>query len=82
MVFDSPNNAEMDQEKKHALIQYIIDSSNNFKQIIISAIGFNVNEYNINSKINIKILDNKKYCLLNKEVYKKNYRVLECMNEA
>ena len=82
MVFDSPNNAEMDQEKKHALIQYIIDSSNNFKQIIISAIGFNVNEYNINSKINIKILDNNKYRLLNKDVYQKNYRVLERMNEA
>lgn len=82
MVFDSPNNAEMDQEKKHALIQYIIDSSNNFKQLIISAIGFNMSEYRIKSKINIKILTNEKYKLLNQQAYQENYEILKRMNEA
>lgn len=82
MVFDSPNNAETDQEKKHALVQYILDSSNQFDQIIISAIGFKEEDYNIETKINLEILSNEKYSLLNKETYKENYEILKRMNDA
>lgn len=82
MVFDSPNNAETDQEKKHSLIQYILDSSNHFNQTIISAIGFKEEDYTINSKINVKILSNEKYSLLNEKMYEENYELLKRMNDA
>lgn len=82
MVFDSPNNAETDQLKKHALVQYILDSSNKFNQTIISAIGFKEEDYTINTKINIEILNNEKYSLLNKKTYDENFEILMRMNDA
>ncbi|MFM1582351.1 cytoplasmic protein [Helcococcus ovis] len=82
MVFDSPNNAETDQEKKHSLVQYIMDSSSKFNQLIVSAIGFSESSYKLKNKVNIKTLDNKKYGLLNEEVYKENYGILLKMNNA
>lgn len=82
MVFDSPNNAETDQEKKHALVEYILESSNQFNQLIISAIGFSEKDYVINSKINIKVLNNEKYSLLNSEMYSQNYEILQRMSDA
>ena len=82
MVFDSPNNAETDQKKKHALVQYILDSSSKFNQLIISSIGFSKDSYKIDSDINIKFLQNNKYSLLNYEMYKQNYEILKYMNDA
>lgn len=82
MIFDSPNNAETDQEKKHALVQYILDSSNQFNQTIISAIGFKKEDYAIEPEIKIELLTNKKYSLLNKKVFKENYEILMRMNDA
>lgn len=82
MVFDSPNNAETDQEKKQALVEYIMESSDKFSQLIVSAIGFSEKDYSINSNINIKVLENEKYSLLNSEMYVHNYELLQCMNDA
>lgn len=82
MVFDSPNNAETDQKKKHALLQYILDSAGQFNQIIISAIGFKEQDYTIGSDINIQLLTNKKYSLLNKEAFEEYYEILRYMNDA
>jgi len=82
MVFDSPNNAETDQEKKHALVQYILDSSNQFNQTIISAIGFKKEDYDIESEIKIELLTNEKYSLLNKKAFEENYEILMRMNDA
>lgn len=82
MVFDSPNNAETDQEKKQALVKYIMESSDQFSQLIVSAIGFSKKDYSINSNINIKVLENEKYSLLNSEMYVQNYELLKCMNDA
>lgn len=82
MVFDSPNNAETDQKKKHALIQYILDSSNLFNQTIISAIGFKKEDYTIETEIKIELLINEKYSLLNKKAFEENYEVLMRMNDA
>ena len=82
MVFDSPNNAETDQEKKRALVEYIMESSDKFSQLIVSAIGFSKKDYSINSNINIKVLENEKYSLLNSEMYVQNYELLQCMNDA
>ncbi len=82
MVFDSPNNVETDQEKKIALIKFILESSNKFNQMIISSIGFSKNEYEIDSEVHINILDNDKYHLLNEPDYIQNYEILKYMNDA
>ena len=82
MVFDSPNNAETDQEKKRALIEYIMESSGQFNQLIVSAIGFSKEDYRINSNININVLENEKYSLLNSEMYNQNFELLKRMNDA
>lgn len=82
MVFDSPNNVETDQEKKIALIKFILESSNKFNQMIISSIGFSKNEYEMDSEVHINILDNDKYHLLNEPDYIQNYEILKYMNDA
>ena len=82
MIFDSPNNVETDQEKKEALIKYILESSNIFTQMIISSIGFSEREYDINYEVHVKNLDNDKYNLLNKRTYTQNYEILNYMNNA
>lgn len=82
MVFDSPNNAETDKVKKQALVEYILNSSEQFSQLIISAIGFLPEEYNIPSEVSVIYLNNEKYRLLNKTVYINNYDLLEYMNDA
>ncbi|MCI6610571.1 MAG: cytoplasmic protein [Ezakiella sp.] len=82
MVFDSPNNVETDQEKKMALIKFILESSNKFNQMIISSIGFSKDEYEIDSEVHINILDNDKYHLLNEPDYIQNYEILKYMNDA
>jgi len=82
MVFDSPNNAEMDQEKKHALVQYIMDSGKQFNQLIVSAIGFSEDTYTLYNEVNINRLENIKYCLLDEGTYKQYYKILSIMNDA
>lgn len=82
MVFDSPNNAETDTEKKQALIQYILESADNYDQLIISAIGFKKEEYEITDKININYLDNDKYSLLNEATFSRFEDLLVEMNKA
>lgn len=82
MVFDSPNNAETDQEKKHALVQYIMDSGKKFNQLIVSAIGFSEDTYTLYNEVYINRLENIKYCLLDGETYKQYYEILSIMNDA
>ena len=52
------------------------------KQLIISAIGFKSEEYNVNKNISINLLDNDKYELLNKKEYKINLELLKLLNDA
>ena len=69
MVFDSPNNAETDEEKRRELLQYLFDSVDGDTQLIISTLGFDENEFSdveISQMIN---LDNEKYQVLNTEDY-------------
>ena len=82
MVFDSPNNAETDAEKKQALIQYILESADNYDQLILSAIGFKKEEYEVIGNININYLDNDKYSLLNEATFSQFEDLLVEMNKA
>ncbi|WP_314982683.1 hypothetical protein, partial [uncultured Veillonella sp.] len=59
-----------------------MESSDQFSQLIVSAIGFSEKDYSINSNINITVLENEKYSLLNNEMYVQNYELLQCMNDA
>ncbi len=82
MVFDSPDNADMDENGRHKLIQHILDSSEMFQQTIFSIIGFEKERYDIEKDCKIEFLRNDKYSLLNEEMYKENYELLHFMNEA
>lgn len=67
VVFDSPNNVETDDDKKHALIEYIFEKSP-VPQTIISSIGFDSSEFS-KYGINVISLENDKYHLLDEKSY-------------
>ena len=77
MVLDSPKNAEMDDYKEKALIEYILENSSNYSQMIFSSIGFEKNKIDYNDKIKIIELENNKYELLNFEDYIEYQGILE-----
>ena len=68
IVFDSPNNVETDNIKKHALLQYILDMAVG-SQLILSSIGFDKAEFTTKEKINVIKLENEKYSLLDEKSY-------------
>jgi len=77
MVLDSPKNAEMDYDKEQALIEYILDNSLNYTQLIFSSIGFERRKFEFEGEIKIIELKNDKYQLLDSETFKKYENVLE-----
>ena len=77
MVLDSPKNAEMDYDKAQSLIEYILDNSSNYTQLIFSSIGFERRNFEFESEINIIELKNDKYQLLDSETFSKYKYVLE-----
>lgn len=77
MVLDSPKNAEMDDYKEQALIEYILRESPNHHQLIFSSIGFNPMEFAFDKKINIIELTNAKYQLLDEKTFIENKELLE-----
>lgn len=70
-VIDSPNNFEVDDNKKHNVIGFIDEISLNFHQLIFSHIGISENNFIQNKNVNIIYLDNDKNNLLNADIYKK-----------
>lgn len=69
IVFDSLNNTETDDEKRDALIQYVIDKTKDEPQAIYTFIGFDKDKFNENGTLNIIELENEKYELLVHETY-------------
>ena len=69
VVFDSPNNAETDLEKKGQLYKYIVENTPKDNQLIVSGIGYE-NEHTFGIAFDKVIyLDNEKYHLLSSEDY-------------
>ena len=69
VVFDSPNNAETDMEKKGQLYKYIVENTPKDNQLIVSGIGYE-NEHTFGIAFDKVIyLDNEKYHLLCSEDY-------------
>ena len=76
VVFDSPNNVETDNQKKHGLVQYIIDKCNS-GQLILSLLGFDEQGIKVSKPIHTIKLTNEKYKLLNSESYELYKGLLE-----
>ena len=81
VVFDSPNNVETDNVKKHALLQYILDNAAD-SQFILSSIGFNASEFSYAGSINVINLENAKYSLLDEKAYLENEQLLNELCDA
>lgn len=81
VVFDSPNNVETDNVKKHALLQYILDNVSD-SQLILSSIGFNASEFSSDVSINVITLENAKYSLLDEQAYLENEQLLNELCDA
>lgn len=73
MVLDSPKNAELDGDKSKMIIDFILESSDLFNQIIISSIGFEKTD----KQVNVIKLTNEKYELLDKKTYEENKEILD-----
>ena len=69
IVFDSPNNAETDMEKKGLLYQYIVNNVPTENQLIVSGIGYESEETFGITFDNVIYLNNDKYNLLCSEDY-------------
>jgi len=80
IVLDSPNNVEADDEKESSFIEYLLANSGLSSQFIMSGIGFDTAGFRAtsNKSMNIIVLTNDKYHLLQEEDYI-NYSPL--MNE-
>lgn len=72
LVLDSPNNGELSDESRKVLFEYIFENYNKNSQLIISTLGFNIEDYSIEENINVLNLVNPPYQLLNEEDYKNN----------
>ncbi len=69
LILDSPNNVELDDEKRQILFYYLFENIDKDTQLIISTLGFNSEDYNDISFDNIIDLDNNKYELLTLKEY-------------
>lgn len=72
IVFDSPNNAELDNENIARIFKYILNNVDNNSQIIISTIEFQRELYPEFDIKNIITLNNEPYKLLNEDDYIEN----------
>ncbi len=77
IVFDSPNNVEADDTKKHDLLYYIFNHYDKDSQLIVSTLGFDENEFKDFRIDQIIKLTNNKYELLNEKDYNENSDVLK-----
>ena len=82
IVFDSLNNTETDDEKRDALIQYVLDKTKDEPQAIYTFIGFDKDKFNKNGTLNIIELENEKYELLIHETYVKFSGLLDELCDA
>jgi hypothetical protein len=79
VVFDSPNNAETDNEKRSRIYQYICERINQ-NQLIVSGIGFNSATAESLNFDHIITLTNEKYELLSTEDYTAYAELLHELN--
>lgn len=76
IVFDSPNNAETDLEKKGQLYKYIVENVPDGNQLIVSGIGYEDGDTFGVTFDHVIQLNNEKYHLLCSEDYTANIKLL------
>lgn len=81
LVLDSPNNGELDDNKKTALFKYIFTNSISDTQLIVSTLGFNELDYEGIKIDNVIKLKNEKYHILNNEDFEENKDILKILLE-
>lgn len=72
VILDSPNNAELDENKRKELFNYIFDNIDTNTQLIVSTLGFEKSDFTDNTINNVISLNNRAYELLTSEDYIKN----------
>jgi len=77
VVFDSPNNAETDDDKKIELYKYIVDSIDEKNQLIVSGIGYTSDSFDGLKFDTVIHLENDKYKVLCEEEYQENIELLK-----
>lgn len=80
-VFDSPNNVETDNVKKHNLLQYILENTK-ASQLIMSSIGFEAEEFDTVPNINVIKMENEKYQLLDEKSYEEYVDLMNRLCDA
>lgn len=81
VVFDSPNNVETDNVKKHALLEYIFENAGAM-QLILSSIGFSEKEFDKVKGVNVIKLENEKYNLLDENDFTQYQELLNTLCDA
>lgn len=75
-ILDSPNNTELDEEKRLLLFNYLFHNIDPNTQLIISTLGFAKEDYPDTTFSQIVELENNKYSLLNTKDYQENVELL------
>ena len=81
LVIDSPQNGELDDTNKSAVLNYIFDNISNEQQLIVSVLGYDYERNEMNAD-NIIYLDNEKYELLNSTDYQVYKEILQKFNST
>lgn len=76
IVFDSPNNAETDLDKKIQVYKYLVDNVDEKNQLIVSGIDYDKKDFTGVDFDKIITLDNEKYELLCDMDYQENVEFL------
>lgn len=76
LILDSPNNVELDENKRQALFDYIFMNRTKSTQLIVSTLGFDIKDYPKADFNKVITLENEKYRLLNKKDFEENKSIL------
>lgn len=76
LVIDSPQNGELDDTNKSAVLNYIFENISEEQQLIVSVLGYDYEKNDMKAD-NIIYLNNKKYELLNSEDYQRSKDILQ-----
>ena len=79
IVFDSPNNAESDLEKKVEVYRYLVDNVDEQNQLIVSGVGYEKETFDGVEFDKVIFLNNEKYHLLTEEDYNENLEFLKVL---
>lgn len=79
IVFDSPNNAESDLEKKVEVYRYLVDNVDEQNQLIVSGVGYEKETFDGVEFDKVIFLHNEKYRLLTEVDYNENLEFLKVL---